>query len=67
MAADRPASTPTREQPIPPDEQLTIPFAGREDDTVALGRDDTVPLGRDETVPLGEDDTLRFDDRRKRH
>jgi hypothetical protein len=59
------------------DEQLTIPFADRDDDTLplaadhrrrdsddatlAMGEDATVPLGKDETLPLGEDDTLPLD------
>jgi hypothetical protein len=49
---------PAQERPVPPDEQLTIRLAAREDETVPLGRDETIPLGRDETVPLGQNETI---------
>jgi hypothetical protein len=35
-----------RRAPKPDDEQLTIPFAGNEDETLRLGEDDTLPLDR---------------------
>ncbi|MBV9606664.1 MAG: hypothetical protein JO027_16230 [Solirubrobacterales bacterium] len=42
-----------RSVPKPPaDEQLTIPFAGREDDTAVLGEDATLRLGDDDTRRL---------------
>ncbi len=47
-----------RRAPRSQDEQLTIPFAGSEDQTLPLGDDATVPLGEDATVRLGDDDTL---------
>ena len=50
-----------RSVPKPADEQLKIPFAGNEDETLPLGEDATVPLGEDATVPLGDDDTLPLD------
>ncbi len=64
-----------RSAPKRADEQLKIPFAGSEDQTlplgedatVPLGDDATVPLGDDATVPLGEDPTLPLDARPERH
>ena len=43
-----------RQAPQRTDEQLKIPFAGNEDETLPLG-------GGDATVPLGDDDTLPLD------
>jgi hypothetical protein len=51
-----------RQAPQRADEQLTIPFAGNEDETLALGEDATVPLGHDDTLPLGEDATVPLGD-----
>ena len=45
-----------------PTSQLKIPFAGSEDETLALGEDATIPLGEDATVPLGEDATVPLGD-----
>ena len=50
-----------RSAPKRADDQLNIPFAGSEDETLALGEDATIPLGEDATVPLGDDDTLPLD------
>ena len=63
------ASPVRRPEPPDTDDQLTIPFAGREDDTQPLAADHrsrasenaTVPLGEDATGVLGEDDTLPLD------
>ena len=51
-----------RSAPKRADDQLKIPFAGSEDETLALGEDATIPLGEDATVPLGEDATVPLGD-----